>query len=77
MAINVLSVVKEVWVSLICFFSRDVSACGDVGCLYLHPSLLVAYMAWDETMCPLPCPRLGSDSLVSTFPSGGQARTEG
>lgn len=59
MAVNALSVVKEVWVSLICFFSRDVSACGDVGCLYLHPSLLVAYMAWDETMCPLSMPQAG------------------
>lgn len=76
-AINAVSVVKEVWVSLTCSFSHDIMASGDVGCLYLHPNLPAAHMAHDETMCSPPCPRLGWDSLVSTFPSGDKVRSKG
>lgn len=38
-ALNAVSKVREVWVSLTRVFSCDVLACGDVGCLYLQSRL--------------------------------------
>lgn len=76
-AINVMRMVKGVWVSLTSSFFCDVFLCGDVRCLYIHSSLPAAHRTCDETVCSFPCPRLGCDSLVNTFPSGDKARTKG
>ena len=59
MAANVMSMVKEVWVSLTCYFSCDVLACGDAGCLCLRLSLPAAHMACGETGVLLSMPWAG------------------